>query len=608
MAKKRIMVVEDESITAMSILSSLKEMGYAVIPPVFSADEAVEKAREERPDLVLMDIKLRGEKDGIEAAGQIHTQLSIPVVYLTAHSDVRMMKRIKSTEPFGYIIKPFDARELRATVEISMYKSEMEAKLRDSEKKFRTLFESANDSIFIIDPKTRRLLDVNENAAKRLGYTRNELLQLTIDDIDTPMVASRNDEIICELKEKGNVVFEHAYRRKDGTEMPVEISSRVIAYGSQKVFQSIVRDITDRKQVEDALKKSSFYLENVSDTLIVIDSERDIIKVNKEFSNLWGYSAEEVLGKSVFMIFPEEEIAKHMSEMEKAISSKEPRNFETVALTKSGERVPLSIRGSVVFDENKKLGGFIGIFRDITERKQAEEKLEQVVKELVRSNSDLEQFASIASHDLKSPLLSISGFAKLLNKNYKDKLDKDAHEYIDFILNGIDRMENLVNGLLTYSRIGTSSSKLNPVDVNKIFVQAIANLTVEIEKYGAKVTHDSLPTVIGNDVQLEQLLQNMIGNAIKFRGQELPRVHISVDQKGENWVFSVKDNGIGIASEDMERIFNMFHSLHRGEYKGTGIGLAICKKIVELHGGNIWVESQPGKGSIFYFTIPRTRE
>jgi light-regulated signal transduction histidine kinase (bacteriophytochrome) len=246
--------------------------------------------------------------------------------------------------------------------------------------------------------------------------------------------------------------------------------------------------------------------------------------------------------------------------------------------------------------------------KEIAERKRAEEKLEQAVKELVRSNYDLEQFAYIASHDLKSPLLSISGFAKLLEKNYKDKLDSDAHEYIDIIINSIDRMENLVNDLLTYSRIGTSNSKLNPIDVNNIFVRAIANLTVEIEKNGAKVAHDSLPTVIGNDIQLEQLLQNLIGNAIKFHSQEPPRVHISVEQKGENWVFSVKDNGIGIASEDRDKIFNMFHCLHRGEYKGAGIGLAVCKKIVELHGGNIWVESQPGKGSIFYFTIPRTRE
>ena len=244
------------------------------------------------------------------------------------------------------------------------------------------------------------------------------------------------------------------------------------------------------------------------------------------------------------------------------------------------------------------------VWRDITNRKQAEVKLEQTVKELVSSNSDLEKFAYIASHDLKSPLLSISGFAGRLKKQYKDKLDKNAQEYIDIIVNSAERMGNLINDLLSYSRIGTSSSKLNPVDLNKILFRTIANLSVEIEKYGAKVAHNSLPTVIGNDMQLEQLMQNLIENAIKFHSQEPPRVHISVEQKDENWIFSVKDNGIGIVSENRDQIFNMFECLHGGEYKGTGMGLATCQRIVEIHGGRIWVESELGNGSIFYFTIP----
>jgi PAS domain S-box-containing protein len=245
---------------------------------------------------------------------------------------------------------------------------------------------------------------------------------------------------------------------------------------------------------------------------------------------------------------------------------------------------------------------------DITDRKRAEEELKQKVKELARSNSDLERFAYIASHDLKSPLLSIGGFSKMLKEKYKNKLDKDAHKHIDFIVNSTVRMEALINDLLNYSRIATASRKLNPIDVNKIVVKAIANLTVEIERNRAKVTHDSLPTVMGNDFQIEQLFQNLIGNAIKFRSQEPPRVHISVEQQGEDWVFSVKDNGIGIASENRVRIFNIYQRLKRGEYEGAGIGLATCKKIVEIHGGRIWVESELVKGSVFYFTIPQRQD
>jgi len=243
---------------------------------------------------------------------------------------------------------------------------------------------------------------------------------------------------------------------------------------------------------------------------------------------------------------------------------------------------------------------------EITERKHAEDKREQLNIKLKRSNKELEQFAYIASHDLKSPLISISSFADLLKQQYKDKLDRKAHEYIDFIVNSIERMDHLINGMLTHSRIGVSSSKMKPIDVNKIFVRVIANLTVDIEKNKAKITHDSLPTILGYDVQLEQLLQNIIGNAIKHQSQESPRVHLSVKQKGENWVFSVNDNGIGIASENREKIFDMFQCFNRGKYKGTGIGLATCKKIVDLHGGKIWVKSQPNKGATFYFTMPTT--
>ncbi|MEN8263919.1 MAG: ATP-binding protein [Nitrospirota bacterium] len=366
------------------------------------------------------------------------------------------------------------------------------------------------------------------------------------------------------------------------------------------------KEINERRQAEEALIRSRSKFESmfnsIPDAVVFTDTSRHIVMINPAVHVIFGYTNEELIGKTTRILYAEKTGYEDQGRKRFHVNSV-PHNepYEMTYKRKNGALFTGETLGTKVMDSSGETIGFIGIIRDITKRKQA-------IEEVARSNADLEQFAYIASHDLKSPLLSISGFANLLEKNYKDKLDRKANEYIGFIVNSIDRMENLINALLTYSRIGTSSSKLNTVDVNKIFVRAISNLTVEIEKNGAKVAHDSLPTVIGNDIQLEQLLQNLIGNAIKFHSQEPPRVHISVDQKGENWVFSIKDNGIGIASEDRDRIFSMFQSLHRGEYKGTGIGLAVCKKIVELHGGNIWVESQPGKGSVFYFTIPLTRE
>jgi len=243
--------------------------------------------------------------------------------------------------------------------------------------------------------------------------------------------------------------------------------------------------------------------------------------------------------------------------------------------------------------------------RDITLEKRTEEESRQLLAELDRSNKELEQFAYVASHDLQEPLRMVSSYTQLLARRYKGRLDADADDFIAYAVDGAYRMQRLINDLLAYSRVGTRGKEFEPTDCSVFFDQALANLKVTIEESGAVVDRGPLPTVMADKLQIGQLLQNLIGNAIKYHGDEPPRVHVSAEQKGNEWVFSVRDNGIGIDPQFAERIFVIFQRLHnREEYPGTGIGLAICKKIVERHGGRIWVESQVGSGATFYFTIP----
>ncbi len=332
------------------------------------------------------------------------------------------------------------------------------------------------------------------------------------------------------------------------------------------------------------------------DTLVTISPEGKITDVNNATETATGYSREELIGTEFADYFTEPE--KSRAGYQEALQRGLVKDYPLEIRHRDGRVTPVLYNAAVYRDEAGNVIGLFAAARDITEQRHIEEKLEH-------SNKELEHFAYVASHDLQEPLRMISSYTQLLDKRYKGKLDTDADEFVGYIVDGVSRMQTMINALLAYSRVGKEDKVFEPTDCNAVLADAVTNLQTAIEESGAAVTHDPLPTVVADTSLLSQVFQNLISNGIKFHSEEPPRIHIAAEGKGKEWLFSVRDNGIGIDPQYHDRLFAIFQRLHsKEEYSGTGIGLALCKRVVELHGGRIWIESEVGKGSTFYFTIP----
>jgi hypothetical protein len=349
-------------------------------------------------------------------------------------------------------------------------------------------------------------------------------------------------------------------------------------------------------------------LDSFRESIVATDLEGRIIYWGRGAEALYGYRAEEVMGDAVTLI-----VAPDREGDERARIAQVRRtgawHGEYKQKRKDGSAFWADASISLVTDEAGEPSGLIGIDLDITDRKRAEEELARYAEELERSNQELEQFAHIASHDLREPMRSIGSFARLLADRYHGRLDNDADLFIDSIVDGVERMRDLLRDLQAYALLGSRGEEPAPTESEAALRHALDALHAAIEESGAEVTHDPLPTVWADEVQVAQLFQNLIGNALKFRTAASPRVHISARRSEGAWTFAVRDNGIGIAPEHHDAVFKPFRRLHtQDEYDGTGMGLAICAKIVARHGGRIWVESAPGEGATFYFTLPDAPE
>ena len=515
-------------------------------------------------------------------------------------------------------------------------KSQIE--LAEYTKKYSDLYNFAPVGYFTFDEKGM-IIDVNQTGASLLGVPKNNLINLSF----IPYITPDNRQVFYQHTKKAietgkEEICELQLLKKDSNEFFGQLVTMVVEndQGNSKILRSNLIDITERKQAERKLKVTLINLEELveertKELLLALDYNRNLIEtsldplvtigrdgritdVNKATEKVTGYPREELLGTDFADYFTSPGDAEEG--YQQVFQEGMVRDYPLEIINKDGTITPVLYNASVYKDGFGKVVGVFAAARDITEIKKAEEELreyweslEELVKlrteELAKSNADLKQFTYVTSHDLREPLRMIASFLQLLERRYKDQLDQDANEFIAYAVEGAQRLDNMIMDLLEYSRVANKEIQFRDVDLEHVVQQIMLNLNILINENRASITYDPLPIIRGDRNQMILLFQNLISNSIKYRREEAPRIHISSGKDEDNFVFVVEDNGMGIDPQHLERIFTIFQRLHNHqEYEGSGIGLSIAQRIVHQHGGEIWAESEPGKGSTFQFTMP----
>jgi len=647
----RIIHLEDDQNDADLVRAELEEGGFLCeVSRVETQTDFLAALKNGSFDLILADYRLPSY-DGSSALEIVKRKCpDIPFIFVSGTMGEELAIETIKNGATDYVLKHRLPRLVpvvqRALKEVKEHREVKKLRYRND-----LILNSVGEGVMGLDSDGNHIF-VNPVAAKMLGYEVDELRGRPSHKIwhhskadgrpypeeECPVHRAFRDRRVRRGRDE-------VFWRKDGTSFLAAYTSTPVLEDGKLVGAVVTfRDITERKKAEEELKQHRDHLEDlvekrtdelteineklqeeiterirVEEQILLISGRLEFLLssnpaviytaraddnftttfVTMNVSEVLGYTPQEFLNTPGFWkdhIHPED--LRRLSPELSRFFKQGRHKFEYRFKRKDARYLWIYDEAQLIKDESGNPVETIGFMMDITDRKHAEE-------ELKRSNTDLQQFAYAASHDLQEPLRVVAGFVKLLEKRYKSKLDEKADEFIQHSVDGVKRMQTLIKDLLAFSQVGTKGKAFKPVNCSVVLEESLSNLRAAIEEAGVEITYDLLPTVMADSSHLGRLFQNLIGNAIKFRGSEPLEIHIAAQQKGNDWVFSVQDNGIGMDTRHSERIFVIFQRLHtREEYEGTGIGLAICKKIVERHGGRIWVESEIGKGSTFYFTIP----
>jgi len=633
MARANILVVEDESIVAMDIQERLRGLGYAVSAVASSGEEAIQKAAETHPDLVLMDIMLKGDMDGVEAAEQIRARFDIPVIYLTAYADENTLQRAMITEPFGYIIKPFEERELHTTIEMALYKHKMERKLRESEQWFATTLRSIGDAVIATDIKGS-VTFMNSVAEALTGWKREDALGRDLKEVfhivneetqsltESPVTKALREEVGVGLANHSILIA------KDGREIPIDDSAAPIRDDKGNVTGVVLvfRDITERKRMEEALRESERRFKDISfsmaDWIWEVDKNGKYTFASGKAKQVLGYAPKEIIGKTPFELMPEDE-AKKVGRIFKKISlEKKPIvDLENWNLTKQGEKICLLTNGLPILDEKSNLLGYRGVDTDITDRKRAEEEKAKLENQL-RQAQKMEAVGTLAggiAHDFNNLLGGILGYSSLLLSKLAP--DDPHRKYVELIERASNRAAELTNRLLGFARQGKYEDK--PVDINYLIGGVVELISASVDKrieIKAELCEDN-PLTKGDQNQLEQVLMNLCVNARDAmpNGGQLSinsrQVHLDEGfaskhlgaTPGDYLCITVSDTGMGMDKRTKTKIFDPFFTT-KEQGRGTGLGLAMVYGIVKNHNGYLSVYSEAGKGTTFEIYLPLAQD
>ena len=722
-AKIKILVVEDEGIVAQDIKSSLEGMGYEVPAIAFTGEEAIAKAEEIRPSLVLMDIMLKGDMDGIEAAEQIHSRFGIPSIYLTAYADEEMLNRAKITESYGYILKPYVDRELRSNIEIALYRIETDRELRQSEEKYRAVFENTGTATVVIGedtmivlvnhemeilsgysreelegkkrwtefvvsedletmqayhdsrrttpssapreyefrfvdkqenvkdiwltiamiPGTKRslasLMDITERkkAEKELkrraylldsvtdaivlrgkdgrtlyanraayvnrGYSKEEFMKLRPEDFMLSDEARILQQRFLELEDKEHNIYHYEVFSKDGTAIPLETNAQLVEIDREQYLLTVSRDITERKQAEEELKLRAEMLDQASDAIMLQEIGGKFSYANKTALIQRGYTLEQFLKLTPYDI-ASPEYANEVAEHDKQVSAKGQMNWEQWVHCHDGLLLPVEAKATLVIFRGKEY--MLIIARDITDRKKAEEERAEIERKAqVASRLALVgEMASGIAHEINNPLTGVVGFAQLLAG--REDLPEDVREELKVIHEGGERVSNIVQGLLSFAR--QSKPKRTYLDINEVIEGTLLLRQYELKTSSIELIKrfdPELPWTMADAGQLQQVFINLVVNAEhemrKAHGKG--RLEVKAELAGDMIRISFKDDGPGIAKENLDKLFDPFFTT-KEVGQGTGLGLSLSHGIIMEHGGELYAESKPGKGATFVVELP----